>query len=317
MSSSGDRETSSKKADEDTVNVENLEKPKQSTVDESKKQNSEEFKKLKRAPQLSRTAIAEKELEDDQFALATSNDLILIYNSTKFLLFDQKFNQIKELEWKEYDSSGILTIDDLTFLSCQNSFLVLTRSYIYELNVDSFEMKVLKEFSKKDKSDEETLAFTSITAHDDHIFIAYADAAAVSKWAWKPTLQLVNRWTKAKVVEEKDQSILSIRTDGTHVGLLIKGETSTRLEVFDFNLSTRIVHHLEISPTANMLTSLANNQWLVVDSQQNELYLINEDNKVEKTQNKDSSPLNAGRLGNDYLVIKCQKPNKLQIFKLD
>lgn len=118
-------------------------------------------------------------------------------------------------------------------------------------------------------------------------------------------------------MEENDQEILSIRTDGTHVGLLIKSDTTTRLEVFDFNLATRIVHHLEISPTARMLTSLGNNQWLVIDSEQYELLLINEDNQIEKTQNKDSSPLNAGRLDNDYLVIKSQKPNKLQIFKLD
>jgi hypothetical protein len=117
-------------------------------------------------------------------------------------------------------------------------------------------------------------------------------------------------------VEENDQNILAIRTDGTHVGLLIKGDT-TRLEVFDFNLATRIVNHLEISPTAIMLTSLSNNQWLILDSEQYELLLINEDNQIQKTQNKDSSPLNAGRLNNDHLVIKCQKPNKLQIFKLD
>jgi hypothetical protein len=118
-------------------------------------------------------------------------------------------------------------------------------------------------------------------------------------------------------MEENDKNILSIRTDGTHVGLLIKGDRTTRLEVFDFNLSTRIVHHLEISQTAIMLTSLSNNQWLIIDSEQHELLLINEDNQIEKTQNKDSSPLNAARLENDYLVIKFQKPNKLQIFKLD
>ena len=66
-----------------------------------------------------------------------------------------------------------------------------------------------------------------------------------------------------------------------------------------------------------MLTSLSNNQWFVIDSQQNELYFINEDNKIEKIQQKNSSTLNACRLSNDYLIIKCQKPNKLQIFKLD
>ncbi len=138
----------------------------------------------------------------------------------------------------------------------------------------------------------------------------------MTKWTWKPALQLVNRWTKTKLVEETDQHILSIRTDGIHVGLLIQGDT-TRLEVLDFNLATRIVHHLELSKTAIMLTSLANNQWLVADSEQHELLLINEDNQIQKIQQKDSSPLNAGRLANDYLVVKCQKPNKLQIFKLD
>jgi hypothetical protein len=316
MASAGNRETSSKKADEDTVNVENLNKPKQATVDESKKKTQQELRKLEHALKLSRTAIAEHELESDQLALSTSEENILVYDSTKFLLFDHQLKQINELEWKEFDSSGILTINDLTYLSCQNSYLILTRTYIYELNIDSFEMKLLKEFSKKDKSDEEKIEFSSITAHDEHVFIAYTNASAVTKWTWKPTLQLVNRWTKTKIMEENDQNILSIRTDGTHVGLLIKGET-TRLEVFDFNLSTRIVHHLEISPTAIMLTSLANNQWLVIDSEQHELLMINEDNQIQKIQNKDSSPLNAGRLANDYLVVKCQKPNKLQIFKLD
>ena len=316
MASTTNREASSKKAGEEKVNVENLNKPKQATVDESKKETDQEFRKLEKAPELSRQAIAEHELESDQLALSTSEKNLLIYDSTKFLLFDNQLKQIKELEWKEFDSSGSLTIDDLTYLSCQNSYLVLTRSYIYELNVDSFEMKLIKEFSKEDKSGDEKIEFASITAHDEHIFIAYTDATAVSKWTWKPTLQLVNRWTKTKVVEENDQSILSIRTDGTHVGLLIKGET-IRLEVFDFNLSTRIVHHLEISPTAIQLTALANNQWLIADSEKHELLLINEDNKIQKTQNKDSSPLNAGRLGNDHLAVKCQKPNKLQIFKLD
>lgn len=316
MASSENRETSSKKVGEDKVNVENLNKPKQATVDESKKKTDQDIRKLEHPPQLSRTAIVEHELEGDQLALATSDQNLLIYDSMKFLLFDNQLKQIKELEWKEFDTVGVLTVDDLAYLSCQNSYLILTRSHIYELNVDSFEIKLLKEFSKEDKSGEEQLDFASITAHDDHIFIANSNASAVTKWTWKPTLQMVNRWTKAKVVEENDQSILSIRTDGTHVGVLIKGET-TRLEVFDFNLSTRIVHHLEISPTAMMLTSLANNQWLVMDSEQHELYFINEDNQIQKTQKKDSSPLNAGRLGNDRLVIKCQKPNKLQIFQLD
>ncbi len=317
MASSINRETSSEKADEDTVNVENLNKPKQATIDESKNKTHQDIRKLEHVPELSRTAIYEHELENDQLALSTFDENILIYDSTKFLLFDNKLKQIKELEWKEFDSWGILTIDDLTYLSCEKSYLILTRSYIYELNIDKFEIKLLKEFSKKDKSGEDKIEFSSITAHDEHIFIAYANALPVSKWTWKPTLQLVNRWTKTKIMEENDKNILSIRTDGTHVGLLIKGDRTTRLEVFDFNLSTRIVHHLEISQTAIMLTSLSNNQWLIIDSEQHELLLINEDNQIEKTQNKDSSPLNAARLENDYLVIKFQKPNKLQIFKLD
>ncbi|CAF3764129.1 unnamed protein product [Adineta steineri] len=315
-SSSSDRETSSSKANEEKVNVENLNKPKQVTVDESKKQSDQDIRKLEHAPELSRTAIHEYELESNQVALSTSDENILIYDTTKFILFNNKLEQIKELEWKEYDSSGILTIDDLTYLSCENSYLILTRSYIYELNIDSFTMKLIKGFSKKDKSDEEKIEFASITAHNEHIFVAYTDALAVSKWSWKPTVQLVNRWTKTKFVEETDKNILAIRTDGTHVGLLIKGDT-TRLEVFDYNLATRIVHHLELSQTAIMLTALGNNQWLVIDSEQHELLLINEDNQIKKTQNKDSSPLNASRLANDHLVVKCQKPNKLQIFKLD
>jgi len=240
--------------------------PKQTTVDESKKKTHQDIRKLENVPDLSRTAISEYELENNHLALSTSDENILIYDSTKFLLFDKQLKQIKEFEWKEYDSSGILTIDDLTYLSCQKSYLILTRSYIYELNIDSFEIKLLKEFSKKDKSDEDKIEFSSITAHDEHIFIAYANASAITKWTWKPTLQLVNRWAKAKIVEENDQNILSIRTDGTHVGLLIQSDTTTHLEVFDFNLSTHIVHHLEISPTAIMLTSLSNNQWLVIDN---------------------------------------------------
>ncbi|CAF0930442.1 unnamed protein product [Rotaria sordida] len=316
MASSSNRETSEKKANEETVSVETLNKPKQVTIDESKKNTQNDIRKLNNAPELSRTAVDEHELETDQLALSTSDENILIYDTTKFILFNNKLKQIKELEWKEYDPSGILTIDDLTYLSCQNSYLILTRSYIYELNIDKFEMKLIEEFSKKDKSGEHDLEFISITAHDEHIFIAYADASAITKWTWKPTLQLVNRWTKSKIVEETDQNILSIRTDGSHVGLLIKGD-KIRLEVFDFNLATRIVHHLDVNNTAIMLTSLANNQWLIIDSQQNQLLFINEDNKIEKRQNKDSSPLNAGRLANDYIVVKCQKPNKLQIFKLD
>ncbi|CAF1101448.1 unnamed protein product [Rotaria sordida] len=316
MASSSNRETSEKKANEETVSVETLNKPKQVTIDESKKNTQNDIRKLNNAPELSRTAVDEHELETDQLALSTSDENILIYDTTKFILFNNKLKQIKELEWKEYDPSGILTIDDLTYLSCRNSYLILTRSYIYELNIDKFEMKLIEEFSKKDKSGEHDLEFISITAHDEHIFIAYADASAITKWTWKPTLQLVNRWTKSKIVEETDQNILSIRTDGSHVGLLIKGD-KIRLEVFDFNLATRIVHHLDVNNTAIMLTSLANNQWLIIDSQQNQLLFINEDNKIEKRQNKDSSPLNAGRLANDYIVVKCQKPNKLQIFKLD
>jgi len=316
MASTSNREASPSKANEETVNVGSLNKPKQVTVDESKKQTHKDIRKLEHAPDLSRTALHEYSLESNQSALSTSDESILIYDPTKFLLFDNKLEQIKELEWKEYDSSGILTIDDLAYLSCQNSYLILTRSYIYELNIDSFDIKLIKEFSKKDKSGEDKIEFSSLTAHDEHIFVAYSHASAVTKWTWKPTLQLVNRWTKTKLVEETDQHILSIRTDGIHVGLLIQGDT-TRLEVLDFNLATRIVHHLELSKTAIMLTSLANNQWLVADSEQHELLLINEDNQIQKIQQKDSSPLNAGRLANDYLVVKCQKPNKLQIFKLD
>ncbi|CAF2427814.1 unnamed protein product [Rotaria sp. Silwood2] len=316
MASSSNRKTSPKQANEETVSVETLNKPKQETIDESKNNTEKYVRKLKKAPELSRTAVYEHELATNQLALSTSNENILIYDTTKFILFDDKLKQIKEFEWKEYDSSGILTIDDLTYLSCQNSYIVLTRSYIYELNVDSFEMKLIEEFSKKDKLGEYNMEFSSITAYDEHIFISYANASAITKWTWKPTLQLVNRWTKLKIVEETDQNILSMRTDGTHVGLLIQGD-AMRLEIFDFNLATRVIHHIELSKTAIMLTSLANNQWLIVDNQQNQLLFINENNKIEKTQNKDSSPLNASRLANDYLVIKCENPNKLQIFKLD
>lgn len=313
---SSNREASPAKANEGKVNVESLNKPKQATVDESKKQTHQELRKLEHAPELSRTAVHERELATDQPALSTSDDHLLVYDTTKFVLFDKQLQPVKELEWKEFDSSGVLTVDDLAYLSCANSFLVLTRSHIYELNVDAFELKPLKEFSRKDKSGEDKIEFASITAHGEHIFVAHSDAAAVGKWTWTPTLQLVNRWTKAKFVEETDKQVLAIRTDGTHVGLLIKGE-STRLEVFDFNLATRIVHHLELSASSIMLTALANNQWLVADSEQRELLLINEDNQIEKAQSKDSSPLNAGRLGDDQLAVKCQKPTKLQIFKLN
>jgi hypothetical protein len=104
MASSINRETSSEKADEDTVNVENLNKPKQATIDESKNKTHQDIRKLEHVPELSRTAIYEHELENDQLALSTFDENILIYDSTKFLLFDNKLKQIKELEWKEFDS---------------------------------------------------------------------------------------------------------------------------------------------------------------------------------------------------------------------
>lgn len=179
MASSTNRETSPKKANEETVNVESLNKPKQATVDESKKETQQDIRKLEHAPKLSRNAIHQHELESNQLTLSVSEKNILIYDSTKFILFDNQLKQIRELEWKEFNSSGILTIDDLTYLSCANSFLVLTRSYIYELNIDSFEMKLLKEFNKKDKSSDDKIEFLSITAHNEHIFIAYTNASAV------------------------------------------------------------------------------------------------------------------------------------------
>lgn len=310
-----DREHSPKRVNEDTVNVKSLNKPKQETVDRSKISTNDQIKKLEHGPHLSNDFLYQYELEENQRALANSNKTILIYDSSKFLLFDSKLNLIKEILWKEFDSHGILTINDLTYLSCANCYLILTRSYIYQLNIESFEIQLIKEFSKKDKSDEEKLDFKSITAHNEHIFISYGEASAVSKWTWKPVLQLVNRWTKAKVVEENDREILSIRTDGTHVAVLIQGE-KTRLEVFDFNLSTRIIHHLDLSSSATMLTSLHNNQWLVVDSERHQIIFVNEENQIENIEAKQSSPVNVGRLSNENFIVKCQKPNKLQIFSL-
>lgn len=308
--------SSEKKVNENLINVETLNQPKQATVDPSKKDTNSERRKVEHAPKLSGEALAEHPLESDHRALANSDQSILIYEGTKFRLFDREFQLVNELEWKEFDSSGLLTVDDLAYLSCENAYLVLTRSFIYQLNVDKFEMNVVSAFSKKDKSGSEKIEFASITAHDDHVFVAYTDASAVSKWTWKPSVQLVNRWTKSKVVEETDRQILSIRTDGTHVGLLVQGET-TRLEVFDFNLSTRIVHHLDISSTATMLVTLANNQWLIVDSDRNQILLINDENQIEKQETKQSSPVNAGRLGDDRLLIKCRQPNKFQLFQLN
>ena len=316
MASSNSGETSSKKANENVVNVENFNKPKQATVDESKKTSHSDVRKLEHFPELSRNALCEYELGSDATALSASSESILVYEDSKFLLFNTQLEPLKEIEWKEYDPSGLLTVDDLAYLSCDESYLALTRSSIYRFCTKSFDIKLLDKFSKKDKSGDDNIAFSSITAHDDHIFIAYANASAVSKWTWKPSLQLVNRWTKAKVVEETDHDILSIRTDGTHVALLVRGAT-TRIEVFDFNLSTRIVHHQDLSATALMLVTLGNNQWLVTDSDQRELILINEDNQIEKRQNKDSAPVNAVRSSDDTLVVKCRKPNKLQVFRLD
>jgi hypothetical protein len=302
--------SSAKKVNENLISVETLNQPKQVTVDPSKKKNTNsERRRLGQA-------LAEHPLEGDERALATSDQSILIYEGTHFRLFDRDFQLLKEVEWKEFDSSGLLTVDDLAYLSCENAYLILTRSFIYQFNVETFEINVVSAFSKKDKSDEEkVIEFASITAHDDHVFVAYTNASAVSKWTWKPSVQLVNRWTKLKVVEETDRQILSIRTDGTHVGLLVQGET-TRLEVFDFNLSTRIVHHLDISPTATILATLGNNQWLIVDSDKNQIVLVNAENQIEKQETKQSSPINASRLGDDRLLIKCRQPNKLQLFQL-
>ena len=308
--------SSSKKVNEDLVNVETLNQPKQVTVDPSKKNTDSERRKVEHLPKLSGQAVAEHPLESDHRALANSDETILIYDTTKFRLFDREFNVVKELEWKEFDSSGLLPVEDLAYLSCENAYLVLTRSYIYQLNVETLEIKVVSAFSKKDKSGDEKIEFASITAHNEHIFVAYSNASAVSKWTWKPSIQLVNRWTKSKVVEENDREILAIRTDGTHVGLLIQGET-TRLEVFDFNLATRLVHHLDLSPTATMLVSLANNQWLIVDSEQHQILLVNDENQIEKQETKESSPINASRLADDHLLIKCRQPNKLQLFDLN
>ena len=315
-STTSDREASPKKVNEDTVNVKSLNKPKQETVDPSKRSTDDELKKLEHGPKLSHDPLHEHELEEDQRALANSNETILVYEAFKFSLFDSNLKLLKEIPWKEFDTHGPLNVEDMAYLSCANLYLILTRSHIYQLPLDSFELQLVKEFSKKDKSDDDKLEFKSISAYDDHIFISYGEAAAVSKWTWKPSLQLVNRWTKAKVVEENDREILSIRTDGSHVGVLVQGET-TRLEVFDFNLSTRVTHHLDLSPSATMLTALGNNQWLVVDSERHQVLFINEENQIEKVETKQSSPINAGRLSNENYVVKCQQPNKLQLFRCE
>lgn len=65
-----------------------------------------------------------------------------------------------------------------------------------------------------------------------------------------------------------------------HVGLLIQYD-KIHLEVFDFNLATRIVHHLEVNKTAMMLTALANNQWLILVSQENKWLFNNENHQIE------------------------------------
>ncbi|CAF1671375.1 unnamed protein product, partial [Didymodactylos carnosus] len=72
----------------------------------------------------------------------------------------------------------------------------------------------------------------------------------------------------------------------------------------------------EPSSSSFILATLFNNQWLLTDSDTQTIYLIDENNQIQKKKSKDISPVNSIRMGNDYLALKFKNPNKLNIFQI-
>ncbi|CAF0895822.1 unnamed protein product [Didymodactylos carnosus] len=276
------------------IKVRKMEHQSHKSLQRSEKRDSEmkqfDFNKLKDKPE------RQVKVNGDCGSMGVS-DINLLYCEKDILcLTDRTGHKTNTLWWNGGIVRGICWS---TFL---DRFLILTRSTLHSLNVQTSEVAQIKQVSDKNKAN-----FCRCTCSNQTLLVSFNHTGSVvEEWDMSGEWKIMRRW-QPPVSCQQNELIWDIRfsCDGAHLGVNVGVDgQSNQFQVRDRSMN--IVNDITFPWLKHgcFLLSLPNGQWLTHEWKNKELHIIDRDGKLEQTLTYDKSVKGAALLGQKCLVIR-------------
>ncbi|CAF1057505.1 unnamed protein product [Didymodactylos carnosus] len=243
-------------------------------------------------------------LNDKWFSsFASHNDYLLLYQNSKFCLYNNMLTIVNEIEWNND------LIVDMCWSSTLDKYVILTEKFLFTLDETSM---TLIERLKTDKT------FLSCTCSHEKLFVISQNCPSTIEEYELQSFILIREW-KSQQIFAIHELIYSIRCDNDHFCLLIKNKLTGKVHIelrttATMNTVWSVIVPIPFSNSISRLCLLSFNEWLIIDEQSNHLIQISSDGKLKSKVHFNFKPCNAVRFDYNSTIVIVDNAGQLYLY---
>ena len=253
--------------------------------------NSVEFD-LNTLPSASKTIHTEKKT---CAALATNNDVLLMYQNPYLCLFDRDLNMLRKNQWTFGE------IWDMFWCSTLNQFVIINENHVFLIDEETMFIENIQMIAKQ--------TWCCGTCSERSLFLAtYQRGSSIMEFNLAPSIEFVKQWKSSEICS-KDEGIHDLSYSHEKLFLIIENQVKRRVRIeLRSSITFDRVWSLPLDSVANQnvqirCCSLNNNEWIIAHHDMGRLLHISKDGELKNTCVYTPAPHFVCSFGTNGLVV--------------
>ncbi|CAF1398249.1 unnamed protein product [Adineta ricciae] len=235
--------------------------------------------------------------ESSSAAIATNNEFILLHQHPNLCLFNRSAQLIRQCPWTDE------WIRDMSWSATLKLFFIITSSKVFFADEQIMSIAIADNFCRQ--------TWFSCTCSDRSLYLSTCEwGSSIFEFSLQQQSTLVHQW-KPPTTCKPSEGINDIQYSNGTLALMIKDN-----QAHERNLVVKSIRtfdtiwsfSLESSTNIRLMTCcpLKNNEWLIMDGAQLQIYHVTGRGKNVEKMNFDSVPYRASFLGSSMLVVATE-----------
>lgn len=228
-------------------------------------------------------------------AVATNNDVLLMFQNPYLCLYDRDLNLMKKNQWTFGE------IWDMFWSSALNQFILINESHVFLIDERTMFIENIQMIAKQ--------TWCCGTCSERSLFLAtYQRGASIMEFNLLPSIEFVKQWKSSEICS-KDEGIHDLNYHQEHLVLIIENQVKRRVRI-DLRSSVTFdrIWTLALEPVTNLnvqirCCSLHNHEWIIAHHDLGRLLHVSKEGELKNSCVYSPAPHFACSFGSNGLIV--------------
>lgn len=228
-------------------------------------------------------------------AVATNNDVLLMYQDSYLCLFDRDLNLLRKNQWTFGE------IWDMFWSSTLNQFLIINENHVFLIDEQTMFIENIQMVAKQ--------TWCCGTCSERSLFLAtYQRGSSIMEFSLVPSIEFIKQWKSSEICS-KDEGIHDLNYCHEKLFLIIENQVKRRVRI---DLRTAMtfdrIWSLSLDSVANQnvqirCCTLYNDEWIIAHHDMGRLLHISKDGELKHSRIYSPAPHFVCSFGSHGLLV--------------